>query len=189
MLIAAAFCMYNRYVDGLATWAPTDPSAYDEMGRRIVEHGYLAPVRPGPVPGSSTAVADERTTSSPGQDDGASPLADGPGDPVEQELHRDRSERLGGLRQDGQERVEPGGQLDVVEADEPQIGGDLEAALTGGLGDSAGGDVVQGEDRRGRLAEIQEPQCGVARCVRVDGARLRDELGPQPIPAASSASR
>ena len=44
VLIAAAFCMYNRYVDGLATWAPTDPRAYDEMGSRIVEHGYLAPV-------------------------------------------------------------------------------------------------------------------------------------------------
>ena len=26
VLIAAAFCMYNRYVDGLATWAPTDPA-------------------------------------------------------------------------------------------------------------------------------------------------------------------
>ena len=24
VLIAAAFCMYNRYVDGLATWAPQD---------------------------------------------------------------------------------------------------------------------------------------------------------------------
>ena len=24
VLIAAAFCMFNRYVDGLATWAPTD---------------------------------------------------------------------------------------------------------------------------------------------------------------------
>ena len=47
VLIAAAFCMYNRYVDGLATWAPTDPEAYDEIGRRIVEHGYLAPVAPG----------------------------------------------------------------------------------------------------------------------------------------------
>ena len=46
VLIAAAFCMYNRYVDGLATWAPTDPAAYEEMGRRVVEHGYLAPVRP-----------------------------------------------------------------------------------------------------------------------------------------------
>jgi hypothetical protein len=38
--------MYNRYVDGLATWAPTDPEAYDEMGRRIVEHGYVRPVAP-----------------------------------------------------------------------------------------------------------------------------------------------
>jgi uncharacterized peroxidase-related enzyme len=44
VLIAAAFCMYNRYVDGLATWAPTDPDSYDEIGRRIVERGYLAPV-------------------------------------------------------------------------------------------------------------------------------------------------
>jgi uncharacterized peroxidase-related enzyme len=46
VLIAAAFSMYNRYVDGLATWAPTEPEAYDEMGRRIVEHGYLRPVVP-----------------------------------------------------------------------------------------------------------------------------------------------
>ena len=39
--------MYNRYVDGLATWAPTDQGAYDEMGSRIVERGYLAPVAAG----------------------------------------------------------------------------------------------------------------------------------------------
>jgi len=43
VLIAAAFCMFNRYVDGLATWAPTDPEAYEEMGRRVVGRGYLAP--------------------------------------------------------------------------------------------------------------------------------------------------
>jgi uncharacterized peroxidase-related enzyme len=43
VLIAAAFCMFNRYVDGLATWTPTDPDAYDQMTRRIVEHGYLHP--------------------------------------------------------------------------------------------------------------------------------------------------
>ena len=43
VLIAAAFSMFNRYVDGLATWTPTDPRAYDEMGERIVEHGYLRP--------------------------------------------------------------------------------------------------------------------------------------------------
>ncbi len=46
VLIAAAFSMYNRYVDGLATWAPTDPVAYEEMGQRIVEHGYLRPTTP-----------------------------------------------------------------------------------------------------------------------------------------------
>lgn len=42
VLIAAAFCMYNRYVDGLATWAPTDPKAYEEVGRMIVDRGYQA---------------------------------------------------------------------------------------------------------------------------------------------------
>ena len=51
VLIAAAFCMYNRYVDGLATWAPTDPAAYAEMGRRIVDRWYLAPVGATAVPG------------------------------------------------------------------------------------------------------------------------------------------
>jgi uncharacterized peroxidase-related enzyme len=43
VLIAAAFCMYNRYVDGLATWTPTDPELYDEMSDRVVEQGYLRP--------------------------------------------------------------------------------------------------------------------------------------------------
>ena len=41
VLIAAAFCMYNRYVDGLATWSPTDPELYEEAADRIVEQGYL----------------------------------------------------------------------------------------------------------------------------------------------------
>jgi uncharacterized peroxidase-related enzyme len=40
VLIAAAFCMYNRYVDGLATFAPTDPGPYAEAAQRIVERGY-----------------------------------------------------------------------------------------------------------------------------------------------------
>jgi uncharacterized peroxidase-related enzyme len=42
VLIAAAFCMYNRYVDGLATWAPTDPNIYRETGKRLAENGYSA---------------------------------------------------------------------------------------------------------------------------------------------------
>jgi uncharacterized peroxidase-related enzyme len=41
VLIAAAFCMLNRYVDGLATWAPTDPQLYRENGKRLVEDGYV----------------------------------------------------------------------------------------------------------------------------------------------------
>lgn len=40
VLIAAAFCMYNRYVDGLATFTPTEQAAYDEMGYRLAHHGY-----------------------------------------------------------------------------------------------------------------------------------------------------
>jgi uncharacterized peroxidase-related enzyme len=40
VLIAAAFCMFNRYVDGLATLTPTDPAAYDAMGQRMAKEGY-----------------------------------------------------------------------------------------------------------------------------------------------------
>lgn len=41
VLIAAAFCMFNRYVDGLATWAPDDPSVYDRIGKQRAEEGYF----------------------------------------------------------------------------------------------------------------------------------------------------
>jgi uncharacterized peroxidase-related enzyme len=41
VLIAAAFCMFNRYVDGLAAWTPTDVDAYDAMGRRMAKEGYV----------------------------------------------------------------------------------------------------------------------------------------------------
>jgi uncharacterized peroxidase-related enzyme len=41
VLIAAMFCMYNRYVDGLATWTPRDPALYDEMGARLATQGYV----------------------------------------------------------------------------------------------------------------------------------------------------
>lgn len=40
VLIAAAFSMFNRYVDGLGTTVPDDPAAYQLSARRIVEHGY-----------------------------------------------------------------------------------------------------------------------------------------------------
>ena len=41
VLIAAAFCMYNRYVDGLATYTPSDPALYDQMGQRMAKKGYV----------------------------------------------------------------------------------------------------------------------------------------------------
>lgn len=43
VLIAAAFCLYNRYVDGLGTWAPVNQEAYDAMGQQISAHGYVRP--------------------------------------------------------------------------------------------------------------------------------------------------
>jgi uncharacterized peroxidase-related enzyme len=40
VLIAAAFSMINRYVDGLATWAPTDETSYEMFGADLATHGY-----------------------------------------------------------------------------------------------------------------------------------------------------
>ncbi|WP_428329759.1 carboxymuconolactone decarboxylase family protein [Mucilaginibacter sp.] len=40
VLIAASFCMFNRYVDGLGTWAPGPNEAYTEMGERMAHVGY-----------------------------------------------------------------------------------------------------------------------------------------------------
>lgn len=40
VLIAAAFCMFNRYVDGLATWAPEDASLYRYRAQKVAEYGY-----------------------------------------------------------------------------------------------------------------------------------------------------
>ncbi|MGA2672160.1 MAG: peroxidase-related enzyme [Terracidiphilus sp.] len=43
VLIAAAFCMYNRYVDGLATWQPHDEQMYARMGAHLAQEGYKTP--------------------------------------------------------------------------------------------------------------------------------------------------
>jgi uncharacterized peroxidase-related enzyme len=42
VLIAAVFCMCNRYVDGLATWAPEDPDFYRQRAAIVAAHGYAA---------------------------------------------------------------------------------------------------------------------------------------------------
>jgi uncharacterized peroxidase-related enzyme len=43
VLIAAAFCMYNRYVDGLATWQPRNVPMYSQMGEHLASKGYRTP--------------------------------------------------------------------------------------------------------------------------------------------------
>jgi uncharacterized peroxidase-related enzyme len=40
VLIAAAFCMFNRYVDGLGTWSPDDPEMYEQQGAHLAANGY-----------------------------------------------------------------------------------------------------------------------------------------------------
>ena len=41
VLIAAAFCMYNRYVDGLGTWAPQDRQFYINRAPQRAAEGYV----------------------------------------------------------------------------------------------------------------------------------------------------
>jgi uncharacterized peroxidase-related enzyme len=43
VLIAAVFCMFNRYVDGLAMIAPEDPALYAAGAQRLIKDGYLPP--------------------------------------------------------------------------------------------------------------------------------------------------
>jgi uncharacterized peroxidase-related enzyme len=41
VLIAALFCMYNRYVDGMATSLPKEESYYEVLAERLVNYGYM----------------------------------------------------------------------------------------------------------------------------------------------------
>lgn len=50
VLIAALFCLYNKYVDGLATVAPADPAYYQMLGERITGRGYVRPPGGYPAP-------------------------------------------------------------------------------------------------------------------------------------------
>ena len=56
VLIAAAFCMYNRYVDGLGTWQPRDEAMYRERGKRIARDGYVAVSKRVPAARGGNAV-------------------------------------------------------------------------------------------------------------------------------------
>ena len=43
VLIAALFCLYNRYVDGLSTITPTDPDFYKGLAARISKGYHRSP--------------------------------------------------------------------------------------------------------------------------------------------------
>jgi uncharacterized peroxidase-related enzyme len=53
VLIAAAFCFFNRYVDGLATWTPTEPEGYRERAAFVAEHGYASILTSGALHGTA----------------------------------------------------------------------------------------------------------------------------------------
>lgn len=59
VLIAAVFCMFNRYVDGLGTTVPDDPALYAAGAQRLITHGYLPP------PTDPTPETDQVTVSRP----------------------------------------------------------------------------------------------------------------------------
>jgi len=56
VLIAAVFCLCNRYVDGLATWTPTDPEFYRLRGALVARVGYVAATTAAPMPKNAAAT-------------------------------------------------------------------------------------------------------------------------------------
>ncbi len=56
VLIAAVFCLCNRYVDGLATWTPQDPEFYRLRGALVARVGYVAASAPAPTASDTTAT-------------------------------------------------------------------------------------------------------------------------------------
>jgi uncharacterized peroxidase-related enzyme len=56
ILIAAAFCMFSRYVDGLDIWQPDDPEVYAQIGKRMASEGYMRPTVREPIPAREEAL-------------------------------------------------------------------------------------------------------------------------------------
>ena len=54
VLIAAFFCLCNRYVDGLATWAPDDPDFYRQRAALLATHGYAGATPAPAAPAAAT---------------------------------------------------------------------------------------------------------------------------------------
>ena len=56
ILIAAAFCMYNRCVDGLDTWQPRDEALYLQRGKKTAREGYVEMSKEYLAPGKEASV-------------------------------------------------------------------------------------------------------------------------------------
>ena len=56
VLIAAVFCLCNRYVDGLAAWTPQDPDFYRRRAAHVAQVGYVAATAAAPMVADSTAA-------------------------------------------------------------------------------------------------------------------------------------
>ena len=89
-------------------------------------------------------------------------------DAVEQELRSHRPERFRRLLHHGKEGIEAGGVIDVVEADERNIVGDLEPGLTHGFDRAEGYEVVDGEYRGGRIRELEKASHALETPARVN---------------------
>jgi len=57
VLIAAFFCLCNRYVDGLATWTPENPDFYRQRGALVASRGYVAATLPAQPASTPVSVA------------------------------------------------------------------------------------------------------------------------------------
>ena len=75
----------------------------------------------------------------------------------QEQLRAERAERLRRLFHRRQKRIEPRRVLDVVEADERDVVGDLEPGCAHRLDRAERNEVVDGEDRRGSVRELEQP--------------------------------
>ena len=59
VLIASAFSMFNRLVDGFRARTPATTEAYEARAAEIAQNGYSAPSKLGPPPGAASAPSAE----------------------------------------------------------------------------------------------------------------------------------
>src|SRR5512132_2560744 len=158
-----------------------EPSDFRGVDRSLQTAARAEPVRPvGDIASDVSRVhghgaagtADDELRR---KDDHAGPLRGSSGDPVKEELGAETAECLGRLRHDGEERIEPRGVLDVVEAHERDVVRYLEVRGSYRFDRAERDEVVDREDRRWRTFQLAQLPHAVAPALRIDG-RADDEL-------------